>query len=264
MRYENWHASFRMIVFQFPFIRAFAMRGFSLQLSWLLPLLLIVSGVSGVSAQAVRSQEISESDGVPVLMKHLPDYENVRGSANFATDKKGLDQAANDPILSLVEFWPGTEAVTATYPEGQLVIIEYTTPQTSAEIDAKIQQFLAANPQTSVVYRRIGNYNAFVLGATDAAAANALLDRVKYEKTVQWLGEDPHILKKIERYMVSTSRDIVISTVLVIVFGLGGSVVAGIAAGIIFFRVRDQKRAQRTAFSDGGGLTRLNLDGLSE
>jgi predicted permease len=64
--------------------------------------------------------------------------------------------------------------------------------------------------------------------------------------------------------MVSTSRDIMISTVLVIVFGLGGSVLAGIAAGFIFYRLRDQKRAHRTAYSDAGGLTRLNLDGLSE
>jgi hypothetical protein len=64
--------------------------------------------------------------------------------------------------------------------------------------------------------------------------------------------------------MVTTSRDIMISTVLVIVGGLAASVLAGIIVGFIFFRLRDQKRAHRTAFSDAGGLTRLNLDGLSE
>ena len=230
----------------------------------MLLLLSIVSGTVSSSAQSVQSQEVDESDGVPVLMKHLPDYENVRSSASFATDKNALTQSVNDPIIALVEFSPGTEAVTAIYPEGRLVIVEYTNPQFSTEIDSKLNQYIAANPQKPVVYRRIGNYNAFVIGSTDPAAANALLDRVKYEKTVQWLGEDPYLLKKVERYMVSTSRDIVISIVLVIVLGLGGSVLAGIAAGFIFFRLRDQKRAHRTAFSDAGGLTRLNLDGLSE
>jgi uncharacterized membrane-anchored protein YhcB (DUF1043 family) len=55
-----------------------------------------------------------------------------------------------------------------------------------------------------------------------------------------------------------------ISTVLWIALGLGVALLAGIVAGLIFFRFRDQRRASRTAFSDAGGLTRLNLDGLSE
>lgn len=214
-------------------------------------------------AQQAKSQEISEADGQPVLLAHLPDNESVRAGAQFTTDKNALTAIVGDPIFDLVEFWPGTEAVTAVYPEGRLIIVEYTNPQLSVEIDTRIQQHLATT-QSPIVYRRIGNYNAFVMGSTDPTAANALLDKVKYEKTVRWLGEDPHILKKLERYMVSTSRDIVISTVLIIVIGLGGSLLAGIAAGFIFFRMRDQKRAHRTAFSDAGGLTRLNLDGLSE
>jgi len=222
-----------------------------------------ISSGTTLFAQQAQSQEISEADGQPVLLQHLPDYESVRATAHFTTDKNNLKAAVTDPILDLVEFWPGTEAVTAVYPEGRLVIVEYTNPQSSAEIDARIQQHLTTT-HSSIVYRRIGNYNAFVIGAANPVAANALLDKVKYQKTVQWLGEDPYILKKLERYMVSTSRDIMISTVLVIVFGLGGSVVAGIAAGFIFFRLRDQKRAHRTAYSDAGGLTRLNLDGLSE
>ena len=236
----------------------------SLKLRWIHLVLLIIAGAIGISAQSAKSQEVSESDGIPVLLKHLPDYENVRGIAKFTADKNELRQSVNDPVMDLFEFWPGTEAVTAVYPEGRLVIVEYTNPQASVEIDTKIQQHLAAYPQPTIVYRRIGNYNAFVIGSTDPTAANALLDQVKYGKVVQWLGEDPHLLKKLERYMVSTSRDIVVSTVLVIVLGLGGSLLAGIAAGFIFFRVRDQKRAHRETFSDAGGLTRLNLDGLSE
>ena len=212
-----------------------------------------------------KSQEISDVDGEPVLLKHLPDYENVRAGAVFTTDKAALQSALpNRAILDVLEFPHGTEAVTAIYPQGRLLIIEYTNPQSSTDADNRIQQFMAEKPQPDLVYQRIGNYNAFVFDSSDADAANALLSQVKYQKTVQWLGEDPHILKKLERYMVTTSKDVMIATVLVIVLGLAASILAGIAAGFIFFRIRDQKRAHRTAFSDAGGLTRLNLDGLSE
>jgi ABC-type transporter Mla subunit MlaD len=64
--------------------------------------------------------------------------------------------------------------------------------------------------------------------------------------------------------MVTTSLDIMISTVLWILLVLGSALLTGVVAGYIFYRFRDQKRATRTAFSDAGGLTRLNLDGLSE
>jgi hypothetical protein len=229
-----------------------------------LAILIVMTGSMSFAQSAPKSQEVSEADGQPVILKHLPDYTTVQSSAVFVVDKAGLKSAAgNEPVLDGLEFGGGTEAVIAVYPQGRLVIIEYTNPQSSVEADAKVQQFIGST-QPNFVYRRIGNYNAFVFGTTDTVAAGELLDQIKYQKTVQWLGEDPYILKKLERYMVTTSKDIMISTVLVIVFGLGVSVLAGIAAGFIFFRFRDQKRAGRAAFSDAGGLTRLNLDGLSE
>ena len=227
--------------------------------------LIIFLGALSVVSQQPAAQEVSEEDGQPVLVKHLPDNDRVRSDAVFATNISSLkDAVGNEPVLDVLDFSVGTEAVTAVYPAGRLVIVEFSNPQSSAEADNKIQQFLANSQQSPIAYRRIGNYNAFVFGISDATAANELLDQVKYEKNIQWLGEDPFLLQKLERYMVTTSRDIMISTVMVIVFGLITSLLAGIAAGIIFFRIRDQKRASRAAFSDAGGLTRLNLDGLSE
>jgi hypothetical protein len=216
-------------------------------------------------AKSGSSQEISDVDGQPVLIKHLPDYEKVQAGATFGTDKPSLEKVVGRrPTIMPLEFPSGTEFVTATYPQGRLLIVEYTNPQSSLDADTKIQQYLGAHPDPSTVYRRIGNYNAFVFDGSDLTAAAGLLDQVKYEKTIQWLGEDPYILKRLERYMVTTSRDIMLSTVFVIIGGLAASVLAGIVAGFIFFRIRDQKRAHRTTFSDAGGLTRLNLDGLSE
>lgn len=214
----------------------------------------------------VKSQEVSDVEGIPVLIKHLPDWENVRNAATFTNNSQELKNTlGNWPVLDLIDFSGGTEAVTALYPGGRLLIVEYTSPQSSSGADAIFQQHIAGNPQTSpIVYRRIGNYNTFVFDAADETAANALLDEIKYQKTVQWLGEDPYLLQRLERYFVTTTRDIFISTVLWIVGGIGISIFAGIVAGFVFFRFREQKRATRTAYSDAGGLTRLNLDGLSE
>ena len=257
-----------MLVFHSGFTRLYSFKMSKLSAAiMLLVLAFVVCGYADLHAQepAPKSQEISEEDGQPVLIKHLPDYENFQAGAVFGTDKRELEKAlGGKPVLSSLEFPFGTEFVTAQYPQGRLLIIEYTNPQSSIEADGRILQHIASSPEPGLVYRRIGNYNAFVFGAADEVAANDLLGQIQYQKTVQWLGEDPYILKRLERYMVTQSRDIMISTVLVIVGGLVASILAGIAVGFIFFRFRDHKRGTRTAYSDAGGLTRLNLDGLSE
>ncbi len=213
-----------------------------------------------------KSQEVSEDDGIPVLIKHLPDWENARNRATYTNNVNDLRGALGArPVFDAIDFAGGTEAITAPYDAGKLLIVEYTNPQSSIEADARFQQKLAETPSTPpVVYRRIGNYNAFVFDAADEAAANALLDQIKYQKTVQWLGEDPNAQQKYERFVAIRAADIFFSTTLWIVGGLGLALLTGIAAGLVFFRFREQQRATMTAFSDAGGMTRLNLDELSE
>jgi len=212
-----------------------------------------------------RSQEISDDDGLPVLVKHLPDWEKERREFAFINGKEGLKTAFDGKkVLHLIDFAGGTEAVAASYPAGRLLIVEFTSPQGSADADARITGHLAAEPEAGTVYRRVGNYNVFVFDAPSPETAAALIDQVSYGKTVQWLGEDPYLLKRLERYFVTTTRDIFISTVMWIVGGIGISIVCGIIAGIVFYRIREQKRAQWARFSDAGGLVRLNLDELSE
>lgn len=228
---------------------------------------LFLTGISAVAQQpVVTTQEISEVDGVPVLMKHLPDWENVKNNAKFVSGTKELQAALGDrPIFDLIEFTGGTEAATAPYPQGKLLIVEYTTPQAATESDAKFTaRLMQIDDNPPIIQRRIGNYIAFVFDAQDRDAANALLDQVSYDKTIQWLGQNPHIYEQLERYFVTTTRDIFISTVLWIVMGLGISVATGVLAGFVFYRFREQKRASMSKFSDAGGLTRLNLDDLSE
>ncbi len=213
----------------------------------------------------IKSQEVSESDGIPVLIKHLPEWENVRNSAVLTHNVEDLRKNLGErPIFDLIDFAGGTEAVTAPYAQGKLLIIEYTNPQSSIEMDTKTVQRLAETGQNQrIFYRRVGNYNAFVFDATDEAAANVLFDQIKYEKMVQWLGDDPYMLRRAERAVVQTLSTLFVSTVLVIVIGIGIAIFVGIAVGFIYFRFGEQKRAGMEAFSDAGGMTRLNLDELT-
>jgi len=218
-----------------------------------------------VSTPQYRSQEVSEKDGIPVLIKHLPNWESVRDRITFARDTGSLKVALGArPIVDLIDFSAGTEAVTAPYDAGKLLIIEYATPQASLEDDAKFTGKLAEKSESGLTfYRRIGNYNVFVFDVADQSSANALLDQVKYEKTVTWLGKDPNWIQKAERAFVVSTSNLFLSTVLVILMGIGLSIVGGVLSGLVFFRIRERKRAGMTTFSDAGGMIRLNLDGLT-
>ncbi|MCA1623866.1 MAG: hypothetical protein LC778_08700 [Acidobacteria bacterium] len=226
-----------------------------------------ICGVLGQEKNApqIKSQEVSESDGIPVLIKHLPDWENVRNSAIHTNNTNDLRKFLGErPVFDFVDFGGGTEAVSAEYAQGKLLIIEYNTPQASVEADTRFNQIIAGMGQNShIFYRRIGNYNTFVFDASDEASANALLDQVKYEKKVHWLGTDPFLLKRAERAIVQGLSELFIATTLTIVGGLGLSLLIGFVVGIIFFYIREQKRSTMETFSDAGGMTRLNLDDLT-
>lgn len=213
-----------------------------------------------VGSVPYKSQEVSEIDGIPVLIKHLPDWEIVRDRTTFARSVGELKTVLGErPILDLIDFSAGTEAVTAQYDAGKLLIVEYTSPQGSVDADTKFTDAIA---DETTVYRRIGNYNVLVFDAPDKTAANALLDQVKYEKQVQWLGNNPFRISP-ERAFVLTTTDIFMSTVIFIVIGIFISIFGGIIIGFIFFYFRDGKRAKLSTYTDAGGMIRLNLDGFT-
>ncbi len=210
-----------------------------------------------------KSQEMSETGGVPVLMEHLPDWENVKKRAAFAKSVGELKASLGDrPILDLVDFTAGTEAVTAQYDAGKLLIIEYTNPQASVDADNKFTGLIADTGDQTTAYRRIGNYNVLVLDTPDQTAATALIDQVKYEKQIQWLGKNPFRISA-ERAFVMTTADIFFSTLMVIVGGIVLSIFTGLIVGFLFFYFRDGKRSKMTTYTDAGGMIRLNLDGFT-
>ena len=182
----------------------------------------------------------------------------------FATNAAELTAGLGErSILNLIDFTAGTEAVAAEYDAGKLLIIEYTSPQASVDADAKFTEALASDPQSgSTAYRRIGNYNAFVFDASSISTANALLDQVKYEKQIHWLGDNPFILTP-ERAFILTTADIFFSTLLVIVMGIVFAILGGLIVGLVYFMLRGRRRAAMTDYTDAGGMTRLNLDGFT-
>jgi hypothetical protein len=205
-------------------------------------------------------------DDVPVLVKHLPEWQAAQRSAVYAVNIGALrDAITNQPILNELTFEGGTEAVVANYGQAQLVIVEFTTPQFSVDNDqrilARIQELKSQGHAIPTAYRRVGNYSVFVFNAPDEKTANELIDQVKYQQVVQWLGDDPHLAARLQRYISQTTAGVLTAVLkssglsLLLCLGLGGLI------GTLLFRHRRAQKA--TLYSDAGGATRLNLDELT-
>lgn len=203
---------------------------------------------------------------IPVLVKHLPDWEKVQERAIYAVTPQALQKAVGQqPILEAVSFDGGAEAVTANYDNARLVIIEFTTPQIAADNDAKImeriKQLREGGQPLPSAYRRVGNYSVFVFGAPDEMVASKLIDDVKYEQSIQWLGENPLAWARAEKQHTREAVSLILGIAKTIGFFvalcLGGG---GIVGGIAFLKRRAQQRASAETFSDAGGMLRLNID----
>ena len=200
------------------------------------------------------------------MVKHLPDWQTAQRNALYAVNRSGLrDAIASQPILDALSFQGGTEAVVSNYGQSQLLIVEFTTPQFSVENDqriaAKIQELKSQGQPIPSAYRRVGNYSVFVFNAADEKTANELIDSVKYEKVVQWLGEDPHLYERLQRYFAETSAGVLVAVLQGSGLSLLISVGAGALFGVLLFRRR--RAQQATLYSDAGGAVRLNLDDLT-
>lgn len=205
---------------------------------------------------------------IPVLVKHLPDWETVEHSTVYALSLPALQATAgNRPALEAVNFTGGTDAVTAAYGPSRLVIIEHTTPQLAtdndARINARINELKNNNQPVPSVYRRVGNYAVFVFDAPDEATAAQLVDKIAYEQIVQWLGNNPRLLERAQREYSETTAGVILSVIkasglsLLICLGIGG------IFGSIIFKRRRARAAINEAYSDAGGMLRLNLDDMT-
>jgi hypothetical protein len=222
-----------------------------------------------LSFARIFAETLDKGEGdIPVLVKHLPDWEKAQERAIYATALDTLKAAAgNQGVLDAVSFEGGAQAVVATYGQARLVIVENTTPQLATDNDARIQgrlkELRERGQSVPTAYQRVGNYSVFVFDAPDETAARQLISSISYEQVVQWLGNNPRALERMQRQYTNTMAGVIIAVFkasgLAILICLG---IGGIFGGLVF-RHRRAQQAISEAYSDAGDMVRLNIDGIS-
>lgn len=221
-------------------------------------------------------REGASDEGIPVLVMHLPAWEQAQRQATYAVSLAGLQEVVGEqPILHGYDFSGGTEAVIAPYPSetgspARLVIIEHFTPQLAADNERFISNRaseLRASGASVPAYRRVGNYLVFVFGTPTGAptdtAANELIGRVKYEQDVRWLGDYPFAQERAQRAYTMMSLGVLLASLksagigILLCLGIGS-----IVGSLIFMRRRAQSLATAT-YTDAGGMVRLGIDNLT-
>ena len=231
-----------------------------------------ITNIKGSPATEVAqslSEMLDKGEGdVPVLLKHLPNPDEAQKNAvylNSFTDIHRLPLLR--PVLTAIETGGNADAALASYGPSKLLIVEFNTPQLASENDqriiARIHELWKLGEPAPTAYRRVGNYSVFVFDAPDEQTAKQLIDQVKYEQVVQWLGDNPYIYKEAEKRYINTTLGVLIAVLKASGYALIGCLgMGGLIGGLLFTYRRAQQKGV-TAFSDAGGMLRLNLDELS-
>ena len=216
----------------------------------------------------VFTDDIDKGEGdIPPLIKHLPSPEQAQKIAAYLNSFHNLDKLIQQPVLSAVETDGNADAALASYGPSKVLLIEFNTPQLATDNDqriiARIHELWNLGQPAPTAYRRVGNYSVFVFDAPDEATAKQLIDQVKYEQVVQWLGENPNIFKEAQKRYIDTTLGVLIAVLkasgyaAIACLGLGGLI-----GGLLFSYRRSQQR-ETAAYSDAGGMLRLNIDELT-
>lgn len=223
--------------------------------------------------QSLTNLARSLSDGldkgageIPVLVKHLPGWQQVE--VLYAVDNETLKKMfSNQPVLDVVSFTGGAEAAAAEYGPQKLVVIEFNTASLATgndqRIKAKLQELSTQGQAVPSGYRRVGNYAVFVFDAPTAEAANQLIDQVKYQQVVQWLGENPFSYEQATREFTETTLGVLVSVVQTSGLALVGCLAVGGLFGALLFRSRRAQQRAREAYADSDAMLRLNIDELT-
>jgi hypothetical protein len=219
-------------------------------------------------AKALAERLPNGEGDVPILVKHVPDWERAQETALYLAGFKSLKGTVpNQPVLEAITSEGDADAVLTSHGNAQFLLIEFNTPQLAGDNDraitAKLQELKSQNQPVPSAYRKVGNYSVFVFGAPSEQAANELIDKVEYAQMVTWLGNNPYLLEKAQKDYYETTAGVLVS----VVKASGLSLVACLAIGglmgaLLFTRRRAQQRAAE-AYSDAGGMLRLNLDEIT-
>jgi len=203
---------------------------------------------------------------IPVLVKHLPGWQQAQ--VLYAVDNETLKKMfSNQSVLDVVSFTGGAEAAAAEYGAQKLVVIEFNTASLATDNDqrikVKLQDLSTQGQAVPSAYRRVGNYAVFVFDAPSAEAANQLIDQVKYQQVVQWLGENPFSYEQATREFTETTLGVLVSVVQTSGLALVGCLAVGGLFGTLLFRSRRAQQRAREAYADSDAMLRLNIDELT-
>ena len=203
---------------------------------------------------------------IPVLVKHLPGWQQAQ--VLYAIDNETLKRMfSNQTVLDVVSFDGGAEAAAGEYGPQKLVVIEFNTASLATDNDqrikAKLQELSTQGQPVPTAYRRVGNYAVFVFDAPSPEAANQLIDQVKYQQVVQWLGPNPFSYEKATREFTETTLGVLVAVVQTSGLALVGCLAVGGLFGALLFRSRRAQQRSREAYADSDAMLRLNLDELT-
>jgi hypothetical protein len=214
------------------------------------------------------AESLDKGEGeIPALIQHLPNPEQAQKNAVYLNSFTDLGRLPfQHAVFDAIQPHGNADAAVSTYGPSKVLIVEFNTPQLATENDqriiARIQELWKLGQPAPTAYRRVGNYSVFVFDAPDEQSARQMIDQVKYEQVVSWLGENPNILKEAQKRYVDTTLGVLVTVLkasgyaLITCLGMGGLI-----GGLLFGYRRSQQKAM--AYSDAGGMLRLNLDELT-
>ncbi len=228
-------------------------------------------------ARLVAASIDGEAGGVPVLARHIPDWEQIQNRIKYAVSAPALLAFVNqDTVLDALNFAGGTEAAVIDYDASattdnqaaRLIIVEHLTPQLATDNFNRVSQLIKQRrEQGSPVpsdFRRTGNYLVFVYGISDAETGATLAKRVRYEQDVRWLGDYPFAQERAERQYTMMTLSVLIGSIKTAGVAVTFCLLVGIVVGGTVFMRRRSQSAAANIFTDAGGMVRLNIDELTK
>jgi hypothetical protein len=140
----------------------------------------------------------------------------------------------------------------------KLIIVEYHTPQFATDAMQHLDSYLESLPESErarLSVKREGNYIIEAIG-DNTEAASQMVASIKYPYSVKWLRNplwptnDPFRTQKAAQLLLSTFGILGAILGTVLLFG-------SVFGATVFLR---RRKYQREAFSDAGGMLRLEID----
>lgn len=141
----------------------------------------------------------------------------------------------------------------------KLMIVEYHTPQFATDAMQQLDGYLESlteSERARLSVRREGNYIVAGVSADNPDLAAQMVSSIQYPYSVKWL-RNP-LWPTNDPFRVRKAADMLLSTFGILGAILGTVLLFGTVFGATVFLRR--RKSQREAFSDAGGMLRLDID----